>query len=237
MKPFGIVYLSFGKNYADCTIAALKSKVRHAPKTPALVITNRKDDMASKFCKRNKIRLKYVNAPTNMVRAYKTQLYKYTPWEYTLLLDADGWVNKELSAQFRMLDHVPIALTHAHHHPSIGTVAHAGASDRQYTIKALGGMRWAPQYASGLIFFRRDDKQVRKLFDAWYAEWKVFGGKDQTALIRAIFKTGVLPLVLAQKHWLTGVEGKGFVSHSFGPKLPSMPRKDRRSPLNYRCIP
>lgn len=236
MTNYGIVYLSFGTNYTDCTIAALKSKIRNAPKTPAMILTNRKDDLKSTLCKKNNIEVRYVDALNTDVREYKTQIYKYSPFEHTLLLDADAWINKEMADQFKILEFAPLALTHAFHHPSIGSAAHIGAADRAYTMCQLGNLHYLPQYASGLMFFRRDDKSVRKLFDAWNTEWRVFRGKDQAALIRAILKTGVFPLVLARKDWLTPVEGTGFVSHSFGAALPSMPRKDKRSPRRNRSI-
>ena len=233
----GIVYLSFGTNYVDCTIAALQSKIKNAPRTPATVITNRKADLNSKLCKDNNIQLQYIEMESKEVRAVKTQLCKYSPYEETLLLDADCWINSELFNYFRFLDYAPVVLTHAHHHPSVATAAHVGALDRDYTIKTFQNLRYMPQYASGLIFFKRDDPKVRELFDIWHAEWLRFHNKDQMALIRAILITKLMPLVLAGSHWLSGIQGKGFVSHSFGTALPSMPRKDVRSPRRYSCIP
>ena len=233
----GIVYLSFGQTYADCTIAALESKAKNAPLTPAMVLTNRRQDLESKLCKRLGVRVQFVEAPDIDVRTYKTQIYKYSPFEYTLLLDADAWINTELFNEFHILDHTPLALTHAFHHPSIGTAGHWGAEDRAHTLKALGGMQFIPQYASGVMFFRRDDPTVRRLFDAWCREWQIFRGKDQSALIRAIIKEQVFPLVLAQKHWLTARQGEGFISHRFDKTLPSMPRKDAKSPLRNKFLP
>lgn len=234
---FGILYISFGDTYVDCTIAALKSKIANAPKTPAMLLSNRPDDKLSKLCSDNNIEVKIVDAPQRDVRAYKTQAYKYTPWDYTLLLDADAWINKELAGEFCLLDSTPLALVHAFFHPSIGTANHVGAVDREMTVKALHGARWLPHYASGVLFFRKDDPQVKKLFDAWYEEWKILKKKDQAALIRAVVKTQVFPMVLWRDHWLTAVQGKGFISHRFTKNLPSMPRKDMKSPKKYRCIP
>lgn len=234
---FGIVYLSLGLNYVDCTIAALQSKIKYAPRTPATVITNRKADLASKICKAGGIQLQYVDIPDREVRAIKTQVYKYSPYERTLLLDADAWINQELADQFKLLDYTPLALTHAFWHPAVGTAAHTGATDREYTVKAYGGLRYIPQYASGMIFFNRDDENVRRMFDVWLVEWQRFHNKDQLALIRAILQTRVFPLVLANKYWLTDVQGKGFISHRFTQPLPSMPRKDAHSPRRYACIP
>ena len=237
MKSFGIVYLSFGATYVDCTIAALQSKIRNAPSTPATVLTNRKADLDSTLCKQGGIQLQYVDMPDIDVRQVKTQLYKYSPYEYTLLLDADAWINAELSIYFGMLDYTPIALTHAHHHPSIATAGHVGVDDRQYTLNSVNGQGYIPQYASGLVFFQRDNPRIQQLFDIWNTEWKRFRNKDQMALIRAIIQTQVFPLVLAGKHWLTDTQGKGFVSHRFTTKLPSMPRKDAHSPRKYTCLP
>lgn len=234
---FGIVYLSFGASYADCTYASLQSKVKNAPQTPAIVLTNRQADLSSSFCRRHNIQLHYLPLPDNECRSVKTQVYKYSPWEQSLLLDADCWINKELSSHFHLLDLAPLALTHAFHYPSIGTAAHIGPQDRAYTLSELKGMGLAPQYASGLVFFRRDDANVRRMFDTWHEEWKRFRNKDQAALIRAIVKTQVFPLVLAREHWLCSRQGDGVVSHSFGPKLPSMPRKDYRSPNKLKSLP
>ena len=234
---FGILYISFGDTYVDCTIAAIKSKIANAPKTPAMVLSNRPQDINSEICKRNNIEVKIVDAPQSDVRAYKTQAYKYTPWDYTLMLDADAWINKELAGEFCLLDSTPLALVHAYHHPSIGTAHHIGPQDREMTVKALHGARWLPHYASGVMFFRKDDPRVQKLFDTWYKEWQILRTKDQAALIRAIVMTQVFPMVLWRDHWLTAMQGKGFISHRFGHDLPSMPRKDARSPRKYRSIP
>ena len=233
----GIVYLSFGSDYVDCTIAALKSKIKNAPRTPATVLTNRKADLDSKLCRDNGIQLIFVDSPDVEVRAYKTQLYKYSPYEETLLLDADCWINLELFDYFKMLAYAPMVLTHAHHHPSIGTAGHVGAADRDYTLNVCQGLYFLPQYASGLVFFKRDDPLVRATFDVWHTEWARFHNKDQMALMRALFTTKLMPLVVADRYWLSQSEGKGLVSHSFGPSLPSMPRKDIRSPRKYRSIP
>jgi hypothetical protein len=234
---YGILYLSFGDTYVDCTVAALKSKIQNAPGTPAKVLTNRKADLASKLCKDNGIQVEYVEAPASDCKAYKTQAYKYSPWSHTLLLDADAWINKELAGQFQLLDIAPTALVHAFFHPSIGTASHIGSKDRVRTVQALHGCKFAPQYASGLMFFRRDDPKVHRLFDQWHEEWQVLKQKDQGALMRAIVRTQVFPLVLWRDHWLTAKQGKGFVSHRFTQKLPSMPRKDKASPMKYKSIP
>lgn len=233
----GIVYLSFGLNYVDCTLAAIRSKIKNSPRTKACILTNRKADLNSKLCRDNGIELKYFDMPDIEVRALKTQLYKHSPFERTLLLDADCWINVELADYFKMLDYAPMVLTHAHHHPSIGTAAHVGTADRNYTLQQLQGLHYLPQYASGLIFFERDNKQVQDTFDIWYTEWARFHNKDQMALMRALLTTKLMPLVLADKHWLSQSEGKGLVSHSFGMALPSMPRKDVRSPRKYTCLP
>ena len=237
MKEFGIQYISFGESYVDCTVAALKSKIKNAPKTPAIVLTNRKKDLDSKLCRQNGIEVRHINIPAERVREVKTQAYRYSPWPYTLLLDADAWINKELSNQFKMLDFTPLALTHAFHHASIGTAAHIGNADRELTLKAVGGLKYMPHYASGILFYRRDDKDVRRFFDTWYSEWLKLKGKDQGALLRAVVASQVFPLVLARRHWITPEQGKGFISHSFGPKLQDMPRKDRRSPRKFKYLP
>lgn len=234
---FGIVYLSFGETYADCTIASLRSKAANAPKTPAMILTNRKQDLQSKLCKQYNIQVKYVEAANTSVREYKTQIYKYTPWDYTLLLDADCWINKELSGYFGLLDITPVALTHAFYHPSIGSAAHLGNEDKALTLKAMNNMELAPHYASGLMFFRSKDANVIRLFDRWNKEWQVCRGKDQGALMRAIVAEQVFPMVLARQHWVTDKQGSGVVSHRFGSDLPSMPRKDAKSPLKNRYIP
>lgn len=237
MQPFGIVFISFGPDYVDCTHAALRSKLKNAPRTPALVLTNREADLKSKLCRGPGLAIKYLPRPVADVGLVKTELYKYAPWPYVLYLDCDCWINKELSAQFGILDYTPLALTHAYHHPSIGGADHIGEADRAHTLKAVGGMKFMPQYAGGLIFFRRDDVGVRRLFDSWQTEWLVFKKKDQGALLRAVVKTGVFPLVLARKHWLSPVEGNGFVSHSVGPTLPSVPRKGKRAPRHLKSLP
>ena len=237
MKSFGIVYLSFGLNYVDCTIAALQSKIKNAPLTPATVLTNRKQDMGSTLCKQGGIQLQYIDINEVDTREIKTQVHKYSPYEYTLLLDCDAWINAELSIYFGMLDYAPLLLTHAHHHPAIATAGHVGIPDRQYTMNSVHGQGFLPQYSSGVMFFRRDDERVRQLFDIWHTEWLRFHNKDQMALFRAIIQTQLFPLVLSDKYWLTDRQGKGFISHSFGTALPSMPRKDARSPRKHQRIP
>jgi hypothetical protein len=232
----GLLYLSFGSDYADCTIAALQSKIKNAPKTPACVLTNRKADLKSELCRRHGIQVKYIEAVTDQVRFYKTQAYKYTPWDNTLMLDADAWINKELFEQFSVLRCAPIALVHAHFHPSIGTAAHLSKPDHLRTLQTMHGSLWAPHYSSGLIFFRKDSPAVHQLFDAWHAEWKLVPQKDQGALMRAIVKTQVFPLVLYRDHWMTGKVGKGFTSHRFEATLPVMPRKGEHSPKRHSYL-
>lgn len=143
----------------------------------------------------------------------KTRAIHWTPYDWTLLLDADTRVLEEPSLGFHMLKkHWDIAMV-----PSIpntpGQVLWSlSTPDREYTFKQLGYWRH-PMLNTGVIYFSASSAPVGILFEAWEREWLKFKDRDQGAFLRALFQNPVKLILLGKDY--NSAEGK-VIKHLFG---------------------
>lgn len=123
-------------------------------------------------------------------RTQKTQMYRLSPYENTLFLDADTEVLSSPVAGFGLLEYVDLVLAQdvnrifcENHWP------HLKQDEVTFTKKVLGTGQHM-YFNSGVIFFRRNTR-VEAMMAAWYEEWCRWKVHDQMALIRAIHRCPV----------------------------------------------
>ena len=142
----------------------------------------------------------------------KVNVDKWSPYKYTLMLDADTRVKGDLSLGFKMLlkGWEMVIVPSVPNHPG-QILWHLSPTEREKTLEELG--TWLHvMFNTGLIYFRRTEA-VKNLFECWRKEWLRFKDWDQGAFLRALRKC---PVSL----WLLGSpfnsKGGEVVDHLFG---------------------
>lgn len=140
----------------------------------------------------------------------KTCADLWSPYEFTLLLDADTRVRGSLSIGFLALkqgwDVVMVPSE-----PRAEVLWHLSHEDREATFLGTGLSR-PLMLNTGVLFFAKTPR-VKKFFEAWRLEWLRFKSWDQGAFLRALRRAPV-------SIWLLGVPfnsaGGEVVDHLFG---------------------
>lgn len=142
----------------------------------------------------------------------KTNTDLWSPFDHTLLLDADTRVKGDLSIGFEMLrrgfEIVMVPSVPHHEGAVLWTLLE---EERAKTLEEIGTWRHV-MLNTGLIYFRKTEA-VKNLFEQWRKEWLRFKSWDQGAFLRALRKCPV-------SMWLLGApfnsRGGEVVDHLFG---------------------
>lgn len=125
-------------------------------------------------------------------RVLKTQMFKLSPFDRTIFIDADTFVMKRLSALWRAPDGShPVAMTLSQSQPRVRDIAKDKARmkkmtylhDYELTVKVAGPD--APHYCSSTVAWR-SNIALSELSEVWLREWNRFKSRDMMALARAI---------------------------------------------------
>ncbi len=139
----------------------------------------------------------------------KVNLGRLTPFEDTLYLDADTRVRAPLMAGFDALqDGWDMALTTSANQ-ECDWLWHVSEAERARTEAQVGR---ALQLQAGMMFWRTNAATAR-LFERWAAEWQVWRGQDQAALLRALDSAPVRVCLLGR---CFNSAGGAVVDHRFG---------------------
>jgi hypothetical protein len=142
-------------------------------------------------------------------RYAKVTLFKWSPFDHTVYLDADTQVYQPIDAGFQMLaDGWDIVIVPSQNQDEHGWLWHCGEVDKAETLKALDYQ--ALQLQAG-VFFVAKNTRTETLFEAWRDEYPLYSFQDQGALLRALYQHPV-------KVWLLGRpwNGGAVIGHHFG---------------------
>jgi hypothetical protein len=180
-RPYGIIYVAYGDKAKTACRAGLESaKTRH-PGIQVAVISDVPVPGAD---------AKIIRPEMDIgAREYKTQVYQYSPFEYTLYLDADTLVVGSLQAGFSALEVGWDMVAALDFRPTVGLVDHLPPDDKQATLETVGTREY-PHYNAGLIYFRKSP-EVEEFYQLWHEEWLKFSYRDQGAFIRALHRSRV----------------------------------------------
>lgn len=118
-------------------------------------------------------------------RYLKTRLIHFSPYEETLLLDADILPHQPVRALWSALERGDVAMV-KDRLPTVGLCDHVAAEEKTYTLTQVASA--TAQYNSGVMLWRKNDAIVA-LFDDWHREWQRFYKQDQLALVRSLHRT------------------------------------------------
>jgi len=195
----GAVWVAFGENALREATESRTSFLKHH-RYPAKVLT--KPNFSTP-----------VDLTTDQ-RAHwaKVNSYLWSPFDYTLMLDADTRVKGDLSLGFKLLREGWDLILVPSVPPRPGAVLWSLAEiERRTTMNELGIFRHT-MFNTGVMFFRKS-RLVQGLFEAWRSEWLRYKDRDQGALLRALQWHPV-------RLWLLGPPfnsaGGEVVDHLFG---------------------
>lgn len=142
----------------------------------------------------------------------KTRVFDWSPYPFTLLLDADTRVHGDLSIGFELLERGWDIVMVPSFPPREGVVLwHLSAEERSHTLNKLGDWNHI-MHNTGVLFFRKS-RAVKNLFSAWEAEWTIYRDRDQGAFLRALRCNPVYKYLLGAAY---NSKNGAFVEHLFG---------------------
>jgi hypothetical protein len=148
-------------------------------------------------------------------RIAKLKAYSLAPqeWECVLYVDADTEFVAPVDLFFNLTaaGWEFVICKDAHLHDTVKSYERSNNTpDFQATVAAVG-TEDALQINGGVWAFRRSDA-TRRFFERWLAEWEVYKGRDQGALIRALYADPVRVYWLGNE-WNTLITLKGHEYH------------------------
>ena len=199
----GVLYVAYGEAARAQALRSITSLRRFAPGLPVAVVSDTPLGDTEHI---------YHPEADRGARTQKTQMYRLSPFEQTLFLDADTELVGSPEPGFRLLEFVDLVLAQdVTRNFADNKWPHLNQEEVAYTEQVLG-TRHHMYFNSGVIFFRRNER-VAAMMDAWHEEWKRFGMHDQMALLRAIHRC---PVTIAPMRapWNTHIRSQAaFVYH------------------------
>ena len=195
----GAIYLAFGYEYLVMSIRSAISLRKQNPDLPITVVTNLPvnenfDDHIPNFgCSNQNALINnfiVVDDDSEENRDYKTSIIDYSPYNKSLFLDCDTFIQKNIRSGFRFLQYSDLALV-SRPIPSRSMVDKwEGDIDlEEIPIDDIS------TFYSGVFFF--DKKETEDFFKKWNRGYHQSGSKyDQFSLISAIYQSDIkiLPL-------------------------------------------
>lgn len=201
----GVLYVAYGEKARKMAQASILTVRRHAPGLPVAVVSDAPLAGAD-------VHVFHPEADRG-ARTQKTQMYRLSPFDETLFLDADTEMRASPEPGFRLLQLVDLVLGQdVNRNFADNKWRHLRAEEVTFTEQALG-TRQHMYFNSGVIFFRRNER-VAAMMAAWHEEWQRFGMHDQMALLRAIHRCPVRVAPMREA-WNTHKRGvAAFVFHN-----------------------
>ena len=209
----GIYVVAFGDPSRTCALRLMQSIKTHMPEVPIALCADRKIGLEDVL----------IVQPDSDIggRRAKLKAYQLSPaeWDAVLYLDADTEVVGDIRFYFELIEDGwefvickdPHLMDTMHAFERRNNKVELRDTEKQlYTLHTL-------QYNGGVWAFTRN-KRVRAFFARWLAEWERYAGRDQGALIRAMY-TDPLKVYLLGNEWNTfpkytkGIETAGLMHY------------------------
>ena len=193
----GIYCVAFGDPARTSALEMMESAKTHMPEIPIALCSDRKIGPEDVL----------IVEPDSDIggRRAKLKAYALAPaeWESVLYLDADTEVLADISFYFQLIEDGwefvickdPHLMDTMH-----GFRRKTNVQEVQETEKRIVTLHTL-QYNGGVWAFGRN-KRIARFFARWLAEWETYAGRDQGALIRAMY-TEPLKVYLLGNEWNT----------------------------------
>ena len=180
-KSKGIIYVCFGLEF-DEALAGLMRVNRKSTDLPVTILTNQKEP-CSIWKELHNINFVYFDRPQKDNRQIKTRAIDYSPYDQTLLLDADTVIQRAGAEKiFSGLDDTDLIVS-----PEF--VIKAGEltyNIYKRTIEKTETELPVTVASGGFLVFKKNDK-VTHFFQLWHSYWKMMGsGREMPSLACAL---------------------------------------------------
>jgi len=225
----GIVYICFGEQY-DLVGSYSSRTVRKHSNLPIYVITNVPEKKRSKKWTDTDIDFLYLDWPDEKNREVKTKLPSYSPFDYTLHIDADLACNSPKAF---------LPLKYLSHWDMVAVSWNTKFDSTKHpwnTISAALNTSKHSVVAGCCLFFNKNSR-VEKLFNFWHNYWEQEGClRDMGALFKAVWMSEIRIYMLPEKQWMsTGTNT--YFSHSGGnAKIKGLPKITKFKPNSYKAV-
>jgi hypothetical protein len=213
----GIIYISFGETSAKAALRSLESIRRFGIDLPAITVgTHPIEGTEFMGWRGHAPWTEDETDPDQRFRAgyVKPMLQPISPFDYTLYLDADTIIRRDIMPGFWYLQDHDICAVHydsvpeytmealkRHINQPVFNTPYYRDTRREldFTISVIGGK--TPIVNSGVIFFRKS-YEASFFFAKWYLEWLRFTGwEEQLAFLRAEHGTPGLKIKKLPMEW------------------------------------
>ena len=178
----GLYMVAFGRPSRDCASLAITSFKRQMPGIPVALVSTEPLGPEDIF----------IRQPETDIggRSAKTRIDSLAPadWEYILYLDADTETVADISFLYSLLTdgwEFVICKNPGKYHTTRRMVRPDNVDECEETYNLMGTDE-ALQFNGGVFAYRRNAR-TRRFFRDWHYEWNRFCGRDQAALLRALW--------------------------------------------------
>jgi hypothetical protein len=208
----GVIYMTWGQKAIQEAGKSMASLWKHASTTPVFVVGDveaqamweGKDKVSFRL-----ITLDPFQGGAFMAGRIKPLLYKLSPFERSLYVDADTDFASSPGPAFDLLDKWDFIVAETETRSLKDSVA--GVHETHWTRDWLG-TEHILYHNSGMLFWRKN-KAVEKLFDLWSAEWQRYSQWDeQIALLRALLLSEAVYLTVPYT-WNCRMASKTILLH------------------------
>jgi lipopolysaccharide biosynthesis glycosyltransferase len=135
-------------------------------------------------------------------RYIKTRLIHFSPYEETLLIDADILPHQPVRQLWQALDRGDLAMV-KDRLPTVALCDHVSAEEKTYTLGLVAPT--TTQYNSGVMLWRKNE-QTLAMFDDWHREWQRFYKQDQLALVRSLHHHAMAVVELPRSYNISPID-------------------------------
>lgn len=195
MNDAGIIYMTFGEMSALAASESLISIRKQGIDLPAISVGTIKvpgTTFVEWVLQRPYNEQKVIRRQRFQAGKVKPFLHKFSPWAYTLYLDADTEIMGDITPGFEFLKKYDLCVANDNRRPlkdfykftKVAIEWDEYRRERDFTIEFLGKSKYNC-INSGVIFWRNSPDAIH-FFQTWYDEWLRFGLWDeQMAFLRA----------------------------------------------------
>jgi hypothetical protein len=236
----GIISVAFGEEY-DTFAAKVAVLTRSNTDIPIAIISNLKT-RSPLWNNVSNIQFIYVDAPQDDNRIYKIKCIDYSPFDRTLFIDADAFIqNQGIDGVFDLIPDCGILV-------DLYGVYGCNTDASQLYNSALfnAKLQFPIDIFYGAFFGFKKNGSTQKFFDLWLSYWKINGcGRDMPALACAVKSSGIEKKVVADSdNIFSWKENKSaIIQHEFDGFLKNAiqygdfsPYKPFDKKIQHRCI-
>ena len=211
----GIYYVAFGPPSRQMAKKAITSCKKEMPTTPVAFVSDAPLGVGEDhFIPQSDLDIGGRIAKINIDRLAPVE------WQYILYLDADTEVVADISFLFKLLAdgwEFVICKNPGKYHELNQMRRPDNGPETTMTFEALGTDR-ALQLNGGVFAYRRN-ANTKRFFELWLEEWHRFGGRDQAALHRALWRQPLRTYVLGNE-WNTIIRYDAAGGYAYdGPEI------------------